>query len=305
MNRTVVTFLNQGSMKTIFMLEDTPGDIAGAGQGSAVDFATLPEGTLIQRGMGLLALLQADDGVKQGLAVLLANAPEADPAPLYFRLRATNADAVCWEQLYADPPGFLALDRRWPIGRIARTQRQLEPRTFNPPLRVVAVLSAAGRDGRNQLDALVAARDASPLPVSLLVISGDDRVEQRAAECGVTFQQIDPSGLLRQITAARPQVLHVLCHGGGFFGGEGRLAFAHAADFDAAQLDPQHLGSIFVPAKDLREALRACNAWLVVLAACETPRHPRANTPRTSTRPTRPRARRGLRRRMGWRGLSH
>jgi hypothetical protein len=272
MSRTVVTFIGRGADKTFFLLDDTPGDIASAGESSEVNLADLPEGTLVQRGKSLLALLQGDVGVKEGLAALLANAEGSDPAPLYFRVRATSADAVAWEQLYADQQGFVALDRRWPIGRIAKNLRRLESRTFAPPLRVLAILSAAGRDGASQLQALAAARDATELPVSLSVVSGDEELASEANALGIAFQQIASSGpgLMRQITAANPQVLHVLCHGGGFAAGLWRLAFANATDFDAAQLDPRVVGSMLVPVRDLVEALRPCNPWLVVLAACET-----------------------------------
>ena len=58
-------------------------------------------------------------------------------------MMAASADELPWEQIYDVQHGFCALDERWPIGRIARRRRQIKVRTFEPPLRIVAVLSAA------------------------------------------------------------------------------------------------------------------------------------------------------------------
>jgi hypothetical protein len=151
MTRTVVTFV--GRTKTFVMLDDANLNIAIEDL-SEVDLSMLPQGSLVQRGEALLAVLSSDAAVQQGLNALLLNPQGSEPAPLYFRMRASAADTMAWEQLHADAKGFLALDHRWPIGRIARQRQPLGARMFNPPLRVVAVLSAAGRDGSNQLDAL-------------------------------------------------------------------------------------------------------------------------------------------------------
>jgi CHAT domain len=269
MTRTVVTFV--GTTKTFIMLDDTNSDIS-LDDLSEVDLSMLPEGTLVQRGEALLAVLSRDAAVQQGLNALLLNPLGSEPAPLYFRMRASAADTLAWEQLHADTKGFLALDHRWPIGRIARQPRPLAARVFDPPLRVVAILSAAGRDGSNQLDALADACEDTQIRVRLHVISGDDHLLETAKAKGISCEHISPSGpgLMRQIASADPDILHVLCHGGGSVGGEKRLVFADPNDFDAAQLDPTVRGSIFASVNQLATALAPVELWLVVLAACQS-----------------------------------
>jgi hypothetical protein len=75
-----------------------------------------------------------------------------------------------------------------------------------------------------------------------------------------------PTDLARQITAARPHVLHLLCHGMEVAGVR-TLAFATIGDVDSDRSD---FGSLSLPLSDLFVALQACDPWLVVLAACET-----------------------------------
>ena len=270
MTRTVVTFV--GRTKTFIMLDDASNNDIGLDDLSEVNLALQPQGNLVQHGEALLAVLSSDAAVERGLTALLLNQPGSEPAPLYFRMRASAADTLAWEQLHVDTKGFLALDQRWPIGRIARQPRPLAPRVFTPPLRVVAVLSAAGRDGRNQLDALLAARDGTDLPVHLHVVSGDDDLLADLAARGISCEHISPSapGLMRQIAGAAPDILHLLCHGGGSVGGEKRLVFAAPNDFDAAQLDPTVLGSVLVSVNQLVTALLPVDPWLVVLAACQS-----------------------------------
>jgi hypothetical protein len=269
-SRTVVTFV--GKTKMFVMLDDAAADITLEDL-SEVDLAALvPDGNLVQRGEALLAVLSGDSAVQQELNNLLLHPLGSEPTPLYFRIRASAADAVAWEQLHVDSKGFVALDPRWPIGRIARQRQQLQARMFPGSLTVVAVLSAAGRDGRNQLNALISARDGTALPVRLHIISGDDDLLAEVSAKGISCERINASGpgLMRQLAAAAPHVLHVLCHGGGSTGGEKWLAFANPNDFDAAQLDPTLLGSVLVSVKQLATALLPGNPWLVVLGACES-----------------------------------
>jgi hypothetical protein len=89
---------------------------------------------------------------------------------------------------------------------------------------------------------------------------------------GISCERISASGpgLMRQLALARPDILHVLCHGGGSAAGERRLAFANPNDFDAAQLDPTVLGNVLVSVNQLARALLPGNPWLVVLGACES-----------------------------------
>jgi hypothetical protein len=233
-----------------------------------VDLSTLPGTTLMERGEAIVALLRQQDPVRQGIESFLNLPPDAEPTPLYFHVRSETADAVAWEQMFAKPLGFWALDQRCPMGRIAERVATVRGRGFAPPLRVVAVLSAAGRDPRPQLDALRTSIANAKLPVRLHVIAGDDELVAAVDGPGETAELTTGTSpeLCRQIAAARPHVLHLLCHGM-TVAGERTLAFASVGDVDA---EVDEAGSISVPIKDLARELQTCDPWLVVLAACQT-----------------------------------
>jgi hypothetical protein len=277
MIRTILTFERFGE-QTMLKLDRAPRDFPGLGDNCLVNLATLPDGTLVQRGEGLVNLLQNHRAVREMLTDALAAPPGSAPSPLYFHVRASSADLVAWEMIYSPAHGFCALDRRWPVGRIAGMSKPLETRAFTPPLRILAILSAAARDGLPQLKALADAldqADAATIGTRLHVISGDQDVCDEAQRRGATAELIDstPPGLARQITDAQPHLLHVLCHGGAAAAGVRTLAFAHNADFDAFPLgdpDPDAIGSVRLPVADLVAALLPCNPWLVALSACES-----------------------------------
>ncbi|TPQ22490.1 CHAT domain-containing protein [Streptomyces sporangiiformans] len=271
MKRTVVGFEPLGD-QTVLKLVDAPTDIPGIGE-NAIARLTMPDGTLVERGRALLEQLSLHPPVKAGLGAALSLPLTAEPAPLYFHVLAACADELPWEQLYDDTHGFCALDRRWPIGRIAKRRRPVKARAFVPPLRIVAVLSAAGRSGVPQLNALLDAlgsEDARAIDVHVHVISGEQAVLDTANAAGranVSAELIAPTSpeLARQISQAKPHILHLLCHGGAVAGVR-TLAFATLPDFDAED----DTGSLRLKVADLVSALLSCDPWLVVLSACET-----------------------------------
>ncbi len=160
----------------------------------------------MERGEAIVALLRQQDPVRQGIESFLNLPPDAEPTPLYFHVRSETADAVAWEQMFAKPLGFWALDQRCPMGRIAERVATVRGRGFAPPLRVVAVLSAAGRDPRPQLDALRTSIANAKLPVRLHVIAGDDELVAAVDGPGETAELTTGTSpeLCRQIAAARP-----------------------------------------------------------------------------------------------------
>lgn len=226
------------------------------------------------RGEELARLLGRHRPTKLAIEQALGVDADTEPSTIYFRLASSAADALPWEQLYVEPRGFIALDARWPIARVARRAHEVGQRTFEPPFRIVAVLSAADRDGVPQLDALataIAAARVQGLQVGVHVITGDPAVAARVKELadpGVTVETIatDPVSVVRQIAAARPHLLHVLCHGG--FAGPGvmGLSFATRRDF----LSRAKTGRVAVSVAMVAAALKREDHWLVVLAACET-----------------------------------
>lgn len=274
--RTIVTFEPLGD-QTIMRLTDAPTNITGQG---IPEIVVLPEltkftGTIQQRGAALRALLAGCTPVSVGLATAFAQPADAPPGPLYFHVVADRADILPWELLFDPETGFCALDQRWPIGRIANRHHDVDPRSFTPPLRVVAVLSAAKQDGIPQLQALMnavttAEAEAGNIHLHVISAQGDllDTVEA-LGNPNVTFEQLPSTApeLERKITAARPHILHLLCHGGAMAPGLHTLAFAHLQD---RKNPDEQTGSVRLRAPNLVRALKPCATWLVVLSACST-----------------------------------
>ncbi len=263
--RTVIGFSRAGDRINI-SLDRAP--VVFDYDSGEVDLGSVSGNTLAELGEALIQLLRTREPVKTGLEAALQLPPGSSPAPLYFHVRAAAADAVPWEQLFAPPNGFCALDARWPVGRIAERVANVRGRGFEPPLRVVAVLSAAGRDPGPQLATLRTAVAAAEMPVRLHVISGDEDLLKTVTGPGVTTELIGASSpeLCRQLAKARPHVVHLLCHGMSVAGVR-TLAFATIPDVDAGRED---FGSLSVSVAELVTALEACDPWLVVLAACQT-----------------------------------
>jgi hypothetical protein len=267
--RTIVALEPIGSQITL-KLDSAPLAVPGLGDQMLIDLSTLAGNTLIERGQAVFTLLDQHEPIHLSLLSTLGMPVNTPLSPLYFHIRARAADSVPWETLYHTPGGFCALDPGLPIGRIAASRQQVAPRPFTSPLRIVAVLSAARRSGKRQVAALqaaVAAAGATALNVHLHVISGEQEVLDAAAGPHVTTELIatDQPALSRQITAAAPHILHVLCHGG-VVGGERTLSFAHFGDVEA---DAEH-GSVRMSARQLAAAVLPGDPWLIVLSACDT-----------------------------------
>jgi hypothetical protein len=267
--RTVIAIEPMGTQTTI-KLDNAPLVVPGLGDQMLIDLSTIDGDTPAERGNAVLRLLMQSAAIQLTLVNSLSAAVNAKRSPLYFHIRAHAADGVPWEMLHHTPGGFCVLDPGLPIGRIATDPRPVHARPFRAPLRIVAVLSAAGRNGLDQLTTLlklVASPAAATLGMQLHVISGDQRVLDAAVGSQVTKEMIgsDHPALAAQITAARPHLLHVLCHGGAA-PGEQVLSFAHFGDFVAEKDE----GSVRMSAGQLAAAVLDSDPWLVVLSACES-----------------------------------
>lgn len=240
-----------------------------------IDPAAVAGEDLVERGTVLGALLCAKDPLKTVLATAFSQPLTDGPAPLYFHVHSASVDAIPWEQLYLPAIGFCALDGRWPVGRIADRVTSVRGRPFVPPLRVVAVLSAAGRDPEPQLAALRQAvadlrvpTAGTAVPAHLHVISGDEDLVAKVTGPDETAELIAGTSpeVCQQIARADPHVVHLLCHGQKVAGVH-RLTFASVGDADTPD---RELGSINVTVADLVKALHSSDPWLMVLAACQT-----------------------------------
>lgn len=264
MTRTIIRLEKSG--KSISVTLDRAPELFEANSWK-INLQKIIGATLVERGQELLGLLIKRDPVKTVLGSAFKRPVNSPPSPLYFHIRALAADPIPWEQLHVKDIGFCALDARWPIARIAGREDVVRGRPFKSPLRIVAVLSAAGRDGSEQLEALRAAVDDAGMPAHLHVISGDESVLAAATGENITSASIasNVADFCAQIVEAKPHVLHLLCHGGAE-AGVSLLSFGRLDDFDAGRTD----GRLRLPVSDLVAALQACDPWLVVLAACES-----------------------------------
>ncbi|WP_405400424.1 CHAT domain-containing protein [Streptomyces microflavus] len=288
--RTVVAFEQRGT-RTLVKLAASPISIADAGELKYTELPVVPDGrpvSLAEYGESLRALLAEHRPVAKGLENAFAQQIGTD-SPLYFHMVSTPADAVPWEHLH-NGQGFCALDR-WPIGRIARIAQDVDHHGFLPPVRIVAVLSAAQRDGSAQLDGLLRAvrtPDARELGVHLHIISAqrglltaaraaeEEEAPLRAAGEGdrpvITVQELPGTepDLTRCIATARPHILHLLGHGG-VRAGEPVFSFVTAAD-QAAEMagESAGTGSLVLSVQNLAGILKPCAPWLVILGACRT-----------------------------------
>jgi CHAT domain-containing protein len=241
------------------------------------DPATLPAPTqpdsVKQHGQALLAsLMRSHDRVKDALLDALALAAGTS-CPIYVHLKALPAAEVfCWEALCNDAGNFMALDRRWQVGRIAGSPRltSREAEAFEPPLRVMALLSAVGRDATPEWEGLYAAvgklRRAG-LPVSLLVGTGQEGLQDVIFQLGKTdpdlsqFPLQSAVGVIEAADEFSPHLVHFFSHGSTTFD-KPRLQLATLNDTATSSIElalPDLLGSPGIQ-----------ESWLTVLNCCES-----------------------------------
>ena len=265
MTRTIIRLEKSG--KSISVTLDRAPELFEANSWK-INLQKIIGATLVERGQELLGLLIKRDPVEDRPRAWPSSVPSTRRRRrCTFTSVRSPLTPIPWEQLHVKDIGFCALDARWPIARIAGREDVVRGRPFKSPLRIVAVLSAAGRDGSEQLEALRAAVDDAGMPAHLHVISGDESVLAAATGENITSASIasNVADFCAQIVEAKPHVLHLLCHGGAE-AGVSLLSFGRLDDFDAGRTD----GRLRLPVSDLVAALQACDPWLVVLAACES-----------------------------------
>jgi CHAT domain len=216
-------------------------------------------------GTYIITKLSEHPAVPDALRAALA-AQTGTQEPVLIRA-APQAEDVPWETLFAGGC-FLALDPRWPIGRMSTQDTRAEPREFRPPLRVMAVLAAAGVDAEPQWAELREALRVLPFEVTVRVLAAQDTL-LAAAKAGnpanlmVTAERVQPGlDLPVQITGFRPNILHFFCHGGVVAGS----SFLEIATRGTASSDH---GAVSFELKDFPAANPADDLWLVVLNACK------------------------------------
>lgn len=200
--------------------------------------------------------------------------------PIYFLVNAEEAERLAWESLCDTKGTFLALDQRWPIGRIAESlvDRPSAPHEFGPPLRVLAALSALQVDAtvqwRKLRDSARKAVDAG-LPVNLLVLVGQEELQEAiqqeidtrtlAMDVRVRAMPLDLVGFEGQLKEFRPHLLHFFCHGKAEFG-NAELHLGTINDWT----QKASVASLRLPLEKLRFFPSLQRVWLVVLNCCSS-----------------------------------
>jgi len=235
--------------------------------------------SVASRGKMLRQALRKHAGVA-GVLDNLAGAPLGDVRPIYVKLNEGDAELLTWETLCDLTDAFVALDRRWPIGRItdpASTSARNTP-LFRVPVRLLAVISALGIKGQVRewqflRDAVRDARVAG-LDVQLRVLVGEaalfDTIFQEIAN-GILWTEVSSvsgtgSRVASEIKRWKPNIVHFFCHGRSDSGKQ-QLEFATASDYQDNTLTQ---GSITLDVDQLVNlGVELDNPWLMTLNCCE------------------------------------
>jgi hypothetical protein len=227
----------------------------------------------LQRLGELLAerICQGNETIRVAFERALELAAQAESLPICFRVGDDVVHALSWEAFVGNQR-FVALDRRWPIARIARGGNISEGAQlpFEAPLKLCAVLSAVGRSALEEWRGIAAAVQAARedgLEIDVTLLAGEEDVLTEARETDGVDAQPVPEGAFQLRTTLRglaPHLLHVFCHGT-IKAGVRYLDIATARDFD----DPAGSNSsVNLHVEELGTDLADTNTWAAVLNMC-------------------------------------
>jgi hypothetical protein len=234
---------------------------------------------VMQAGERLYAEISEHPAIKDALSAALQ---QLELNPICFRLDdVVDADQLPWEAFRAGANEFVALNKRWPIVRLRETTEST-PRTvyeFAAPIRIVAVLSAAGSSVerrapaapqwasiRHAIEQHRQRPGATPIELTVLTCELELRDIIGTANLPDVMADLiaDKEDLIRKIRDRGPQLLHFFCHGTSEE--TPHLQIGTHLDWQAGQ-DP----SIALEAGELRQrADPEQNVWLVTLNCCES-----------------------------------
>ncbi|MEV4174072.1 CHAT domain-containing protein [Nonomuraea sp. NPDC049709] len=192
--------------------------------------------------------------------------------PIYVDVSNIEAKALPWEALFSPDREFLALDPRWPVGRIIPGRRPVSPPwTLDRPLRVAAILSCLGVPAMDEYLALVEGLNKVRGTYELrLFISENElwsEIEPDLPPSVSLFKVPQDHGELRErIREFRPHVLHLFCHGSAV--GTPHLEVAVSSDWSNPDEGSRHR----LETREIADLIDVplCLPWLVVLNACES-----------------------------------
>jgi CHAT domain len=202
---------------TAFPLKLTPGVLPAWDTANAV----------MERGRLVRQSLRTNPAVAL-LLDRLEQTPLGDVQPLYVALAEGEAEQITWEALCDKQDEFVALDPRWPIGRISDpvAGRSHPPAVLRLPVRIMVVISAFKVRGQQREWEMVRAAaakarlDGLDVRVKFLVAETALRtaIDEAIADDGLDWIEVShidktASRVLQEVTDWKPNVLHFFCHG--------------------------------------------------------------------------------------------
>jgi len=170
-------------------------------------------------GEWLFNQLESHPAVKEAISEAF-RLRHGESCPVYIHDQSPLAQTLPWETLYESRAEFLALDGRWPIGRITDSDQRRLPGEyiFSVPVRIMAVLSALRVPARPEWDALYDAVRGAGLAFKLRVLVSERdlyaHIESiRDPEVEVAYVPTDENLLRKEIGRFKPSILHFFCHG--------------------------------------------------------------------------------------------
>ena len=197
-----------------------------------------------------------------------------DSGTLYFYLEADTAELQSWEALCKQH--FFTLKPDWCIARLVKpnVDPDYSPVPYQPPLRLLALMSAAKIEAAGEWQVLYkASRDAAAagLRIRLHLLAGEEtlvdqirkesKAKQKNLELSVKPMPTLPVDVEHEINEFRPHLLHFFCHGQVRSG----IRELRLADVNGWRKDETFGMSVEMLTSN--EGVRG--SWLIVINACK------------------------------------
>ena len=256
---------------TAFPLKITPGLLPAWDTANAVK----------ERGKLVRESLRTNPAVAK-LLDRLEETPLGDVQPLYVAIAEGEAEQITWETLCDTQDEFVALDPRWPIGRISDpvAGRSHPPAVLREPVRVMVIISAFKVRGQQRewetLRAAATRARADGLDVRLKFLVAETAlrkaIDDVVANEGLDWIEVShiektAARVVQDITDWKPNILHFFCHGISDHT-EQALELATAADY----LTPgTAAGSVKIRTQQLVSLGQLLSEpWLLTLNCCSS-----------------------------------
>jgi hypothetical protein len=235
-----------------------------------IDRGLLEPDMIRSAGYWLYQRLSEHPAVKQAITSALMAQPNTE-CPIYVQLQSARAEDLPWETLNDGNGKYLALEDRWPLGRMtASTSTYDGEYAFNLPIRLMAIMSATNISARQEWDALYESAKGLQLPILLHALVGEDELKAHIESLtdpnvNTMVSTLPPQGedVLEEIEQFAPNILHFFCHGSTVDGPH--LLLATRADWVVGRGD----SSVILEAGSLSRVKNLNrHTWLVVLNCC-------------------------------------